>query len=123
VSSSNLSGDGKVTVKQRLRGTVGHPQRALAVTLFPIEGVLIIAAWAWAGEKFHAYPGEHVAEGFLTPLEHVTLAAGVEELGKACSGRPITQGLIKDAIDCAKVILDWVVTPKLLLVDFQEDDA
>lgn len=121
MSSANLAADGKVTVKQRLRGTVGHPQRALAVTLYPIEGVLIIAAWAWTGEKFHVYPSEHVEEDFLSPLEHAALAAGVEQLGKCCSGKPITEALVQDAIGCAKAILTWVVTPKVLLA--LEDDA
>lgn len=122
MSSANLAADGKVTVKQRLRGKVGHPHRALAVTLYPIEGVLIIAAWAWTGEKFHAYPGEHVGEGFLSPLEHAALAAGVEQLGQCCNGKPITEELVEDAVVCAKAILTWVVTPKVLLA-LPDDDA
>ena len=115
MSTANLEPGGKVTVKQRLRGTVGHPQRAVAITLYPLEGALLIAAWAWAGEKFHAYPGEHVAEDFLSPLEHAVIAAGVTQLGKCCNGKPITEALIQDAIGCAKTILESVVTPRLLL--------
>lgn len=99
--------DGRITVRRRLSG-----ERHLAVTIAPPGDRLIFAAYGrkedspGGPKKFHPYPGEILGEDFLDAREHVVLAAGLEELARACVGRINDEETVRLAIDVVRGLLD-----------------
>lgn len=94
-----------------LPARVGEAERQLMVNVDTQRpGDLTISCWVrYQGElAYHCWPGPHVEEDFLEPLEAAMLVAGTTEVASGCLGESMDATLGLHVLQTLALVLDWV---------------